>query len=748
MYQKYHAMNILFLGTQEDKSYLPHLKPFFRGRTVFIILAPIDTLTQLELYCAKNNVKSIISTDTHLLQKLLQINTKPSLNNYSGSLFSHKNLEILFISPLSQLFTVSYGQFITERFISKITAPEKWFKTIPFSWEILSPTNIESYYTQFKSALFIAVDIETFKDPLAIRCCGYTAVWKDSTSKSIVLPLDSEWALSWLRKFNSLPAPKITQNGKYDNSYLLRYQSPLYNWIWDTAHLFHSWYSELPKDLGFLNAFCLRDTIYWKDLANTNDLYEYYKYNCLDHWTTANVFLAMMQEYPEYAARNYVLEFPLVFPCLLAEMIGIKVNSARLEIAQKEQEEKQNTLQASLEKMIGVSNFNVLSNPQMQKLLTILDCGDIARVSCNEKHLEKARFRHPLNARILQTVLDIRGIRKLRSTYLVEKDFNGRILYALNPHGTDTGRLASREHHFWCGLQIQNVPRGKEVKQIFVADEGFLFGKADLEQAESRDTAHISGDEKLIAAVSGTKDFHSINAAAFFGIPYEDLWDDTKGKTKNKPIRDLAKRVNHGANYNMGAAVLVDTMGLEKIFTAAKLLNLPKFWSAIQIAEHLLVCFHKTYPNLKGVYYPAIISEVLTTGFIVSRAYHTGQNEREYIEKGDWTRRCFGRPDKNKSDLNALVAHPPQSLNARTLNEAWLKVFYELAIPHHKNFKLVAQIHDEIFFMYREGYEHLAHRVKELMEIPVTVRDVKGVYRTFTVPAALKIGAKYWSELE
>jgi hypothetical protein len=39
------------------------------------------------------------------------------------------------------------------------------------------------------------------------------------------------------------------------------------------------------------------------------------------------------------------------------------------------------------------------------------------------------------------------------------------------------------------------------------------------------------------------------------------------------------------------------------------------------------------------------------------------------------------------------------------------------------------------------------------MEIPVTVRDVSGTYRTFTVPAALKIGtvekpAVYWSETE
>jgi hypothetical protein len=45
------------------------------------------------------------------------------------------------------------------------------------------------------------------------------------------------------------------------------------------------------------------------------------------------------------------------------------------------------------------------------------------------------------------------------------------------------------------------------------------------------------------------------------------------------------------------------------------------------------------------------------------------------------------------------------------------------------------------------------------MEIPVSVKDVSGVTRTFTVPAALKLGVKdkatgelkravYWSETE
>jgi hypothetical protein len=82
-----------------------------------------------------------------------------------------------------------------------------------------------------------------------------------------------------------------------------------------------------------------------------------------------------------------------------------------------------------------------------------------------------------------------------------------------------------------------------------------------------------------------------------------------------------------------------------------------------------------------------------------------------------------------------------------------MRVFYEVALPNPSKFRLHAQIHDSILFSYAQGCENLAEKVKHCMEIPVTVRDVHGTYRTFTVPAALKIGtpeqpAKYWSETE
>src|SRR5690606_10982685 len=133
--------------------------------------------------------------------------------------------------PLKQLLTVNYMRFVTSRFISKVVASHTWPEPSEFKWTLLTPANVESYYAQFQTAYAIAGDIETTKVNLAIRCIGYTGVFLrvggTVDTVSVVLPVDSEWALAWMRKFNDLPAQKIFQNGKYDATYLLRYNAPL-----------------------------------------------------------------------------------------------------------------------------------------------------------------------------------------------------------------------------------------------------------------------------------------------------------------------------------------------------------------------------------------------------------------------------------------------------------------------------------------------------------------------------------------
>lgn len=741
---------LLFLGTPDDKQFLPMLKSCVGSAKVFISTEPISTLYEVSSYCAKRNITGVITTSPILLQKLLPQSTSskaPSIDNFAGSLFEKSGIEYVIVHPLEHTVTVPYGKFLLKRYTSKLVFRDKWPLTPKFNWCILSPQNIEKEYNEAALSTIMAVDIETYRENLAIRCIGFTTltlVTGHYVSRSTVLALDSMWAVAWAQKFLSLPSQKILQNGKYDINYLMRYGIILHNYAWDTATLMHSWYAELPKDLASLSAFFVRESMYWKDLAETNDLETYYLYNAKDTHQTALVLLGWINEAPAWAHRNYLLEFPVLFPCIQSELTGIKRDFTKLTTEREKVLGNIETKYSALRSDLGIPNFNSNSPVQVKNLLKVLGCGDLE--SSDETNLKKAILRHPLNSRLLNPILDIRGDRKLVSTYLRtddditktskggKKELNGRILYSLNPHGTDTGRLASKEHHFWCGLQIQNIPANTDaVKQTLCADDGFLLAESDLEQAESRDTAYITGDPNLIMAVSSGRDFHSTNASSFFGVPYKDIYDDTTKKTKNKKLRDLAKRVNHGANYNMGWSVLIDTMGEDKIAEARTLLGLPKRLTLREVAEHLLDVFTRTYPVVRIDYQNWIKLTVAKTSLLTGA---TG-----------WTRYCFSDPSKSKTALNGYVAHNPQSLNAMVLNQAYIKVFTDVALPNPKDFKLLAQIHDSILFQYRIGREDLAHKVKAIMEIPVTIKDIKGVQREFTVPAALKYGKRYWSEL-
>lgn len=770
---------ILFVGTFLDKNFLPHLKGCVGGASVPVCLTPPKTLLELKMLCKKQFITQVISTSVPLLEKLLEWDkrAKPTLSEYAGSLFTigtgtdaDPKIEVVFIPPLQRLVTMGYGKFLATRFINKFTKRSTWTKPTDFNWELAAEHNVEEIYTEYSKAFIVAVDIETLREDAQIRCLSYTAFFSAAgsiRSHTVVLPMDSMFWVVWMRKFNLLAAPKVLQNGKYDIAYFARFNAPLHNYAFDTANMFHAWLSELPKNLGFINAFLIREAMYWKDLAHTDDLMEYYRYNALDTWATGNAFIAMLLEVPQYAITNYALEFPLVFPCHKSEMTGIKRDMDKLAEARKQQEGVIASHSASLDKMLGVTNFNTNSPIQMKALFKILGCGDLKKQ--DEKNIEKARFRHPLNARILAHVIAARKARKVVSTYLTvgekAKEFNGRILYSLNPHATDTSRLASASHHFWCGYNVQNQPRGPIVKQTYKADPDFLFAEVDLSQAESRDTAYISGDAGLISAVEHSPDFHSANASAFFGVPFEAIFDASLAKVLDKKLRDLAKRVNHGANYNMGWMVLIDTMGERKIIEARGLLGLSRIWSMRQVAEHLLAAFHEAYPGIVGTYYKGMVSEVVQSGYLKSMAIHHDSNtiitadnwEASYDGRaiGSWTRRCFGNPTKSKPVLNSYIAHCPQSLNAQTLNKGMLRVFNEITINpvYANNIKVLAQVHDSILFQYRIGHHYLCDMVRERMEIPVTIKAYDGKVRSFTVPADVKDGidgkvARYWSETE
>ena len=727
-------MKLLFIGSHEDTPYAAGLKQYVAGNSCLIYCGDVTTKAEVLMLASKHQIDAIMTTNRQFL-RLLSGNPKASVDNYAGSLF-HPNpqLEVLVLPPLMQLFTTASGKHLTTRYIEKLLKKDSWFNQTPFTWEIANASTLPALLERFSTASYIAVDIETRKENLRITCVGYCGIWRAPVTgafvtHSIVIPFTDDFFVAYCQRFNELAAAKIMQNGQYDASYFLRFGIPTVNYLWDTLNLFHCWYSELPKSLDFIVSYCLRDFIYWKDEADqATNITEYYEYNAKDTWATANTFLAIMQEAPKWVLDNYLLEFPVVFPCLHAAMEGIAIDTGERDKLAITEQAKLDASLGEIRASLGSPGFNPGSPLQVKNLLKVLGCSQIE--SSAAKDLKKAALLHPLNDWFLSRVIAYREAQKLLSSYLDASLLNGRYMYSLSPSGTDTGRLASRESAFWCGGNIQNTPI--EVKSMYVADAGWLFAEVDYSQSEARCVAYLSGDENLITVVESDKDYHAQNAEMFFGVPYEQVLQEEAAKKANNTsaftTRDLSKRTNHGANYNMGAGVMLDTMGLTNVLRAKTLLKMPAHLNPKQVCQALLDAYAAAYPAVKGRWYDSIKYAVTTTKMLKSPL--------------GWTRYCFGNPAANKQALNSYVAHVPQNLSVSIINKAFVAVWQQFVLTGRIRIK--AQIHDSILFQYRIGDEAVVEAVAAVMRLEIPVIGSDGKKRMLVIPSDTKAGLDRW----
>ena len=663
---------------------------------------------------------------------------------YEGSIFDVDGMEFLVLPFLQQLYSSPQQKFLAAHYVTKLTKKDAWPVLPEHKWIIAAPEEVDSIVASYSSALIVAMDLETQNNPefgpVPTMCC-FTGVWLDDKKLSmftVVVPTDNDWWLEAFRKLADVPAYKVMQNGLYDLAFFTRFGVPVRNYALDTLEFHHSWYAELPKDLGAISAFAVRKSFYWKDLGKSGDRYTKLLYNSLDGYNTAAAAIFYILKLPAWGWKNYNMKFSCFFPAHLSMMRGVLVDQQQFKIAKEQLEVELSNAEEVLGRSVGNRAFNANSSKQVLSLLTLLG----AKVeSSGEQVLEMLAYTDAFIGHFAAQILEIRGKKKLLGTYFNSaKWFKGRFVYSLAPSGTITGRNASSEHPFWAGQNMQNIPRGKEVKQFLIADEGFVLFECDSEQAESRDTAYISGDERLIDAVDGIHDFHSLNCSAFFGIPYEQIYDDATHKKLMPELRDQAKRVNHGANYVMGPTVLVATMGRKAIDYVRKVVGLPKHWSYNKVAEYLLAQFHLTYPGISGKYYRWVVRCVKTTKMIVNPM--------------GWTRYCFGDIN-NKHTYNGYMAHTPSSTNAIRLDQAWKSVFNELSMHpvHGQNLRVLMQIHDSIFGQVRIGHEYLIQEIADRMQISITLTSCDGKQRTYVVPSAVKAGknktgAHRWSETE
>ena len=99
---------IILFVTPFDEPYLSTLKPLLRGRKAYSISEDPDSHAEIELYAKSKGIKYIISTNSGVLNKVIESQRYQKLDDWAGSLYERNDITYLFLNPLRQLYSVPY----------------------------------------------------------------------------------------------------------------------------------------------------------------------------------------------------------------------------------------------------------------------------------------------------------------------------------------------------------------------------------------------------------------------------------------------------------------------------------------------------------------------------------------------------------------------------------------------------------------------------------------------------------------
>lgn len=139
------------------------------------------------------------------------------------------------------------------------------------------------------------------------------------------------------------------------------------------------------------------------------------------------------------------------------------------------------------------------------------------------------------------------SIGETRAQRMLNAGDNGwKLPVALNYSGAHT--------HRWSGgnkMNLQNLPRGGELRLSILAPEGMHVVVADSAQIEARTLAWLAGQEDIIHAFANKQDVYKLMATRVYGVDLNEVTGDQ---------RFIGKICVLGLGYGMGAAKLQHTL--------------------------------------------------------------------------------------------------------------------------------------------------------------------------------------------
>jgi DNA polymerase-1 len=288
---------------------------------------------------------------------------------------------------------------------------------------------------------------------------------------------------------------------------------------------------------------------------------------------------------------------------------------------------------------------------------------------------------------VAKSLLEYRKVQKIMSSYGESflghiHPFTGRIHPDFYQIGAETGRFSCREPN------VQQIP--PEFRAFVGNLKDHKIVGADYSQMELRIIAQLSGDPGLIAAFSGDTDPHRATAGLMFNIPLENVTSDQ---------RYVAKTINFGIAYGMGAGKLMKTINAESEKNPSiKKVTLAK-------ARSLVKQHRQAYPKVSDWFYRA-----------GDQAYKAG-----FSETVSGRKRYFNRPsgidadsfDKQVAAIKREGGNAPvQGTNADVTKIALRQIYDDLTMYGMKA-KIINAVHDEIVVLAHKSHAEEVRLVVE-----------------------------------
>jgi len=365
------------------------------------------------------------------------------------------------------------------------------------------------------------------------------------------------------------------------------------------------------------------------------------------------------------------MELPVADLLARMEAIGIAVNRKGLdELAAFFEGEVSRETKAAHE-AVG-HEFNVASPKQLQVVLfDELGLPKTKKIKTGyTTDAESLDWLHQKSGHpVLTSLLRIRETKKLGTTVeglIAEIAKDGRIHTHFQQTVAATGRLSS------TGPNLQNIPvrteEGRKIRDCFTVGKGYVsLLTADYSQIEMRIMAHLSHDERLLAAFTSGEDLHATVAGLVFGVKQSEV---------DPEMRRQMKAMSYGLAYGLSSYGLAIQLDISP-----------------PAAQQLMDTYFERFGGIRD-YLKTVVEDARKVGYT-----ETIMGRRRYLPD----LMHDNRQRREVAERMALNA-PIQGSAADIIKLAMLNV--QTAIENEKlKSRLLLQIHDELILEVVAGEE-------------------------------------------